>query len=90
LVKIKLLKHLKEQTKERNIDIKLIKETLSNPKQIVPEINGLKIAQKIYPIDNKQYLIRVIFREKKDLIIGITIYKTSKIKKYWIKDENKI
>jgi len=88
-VKIKLLKHLKEQAKERNIDIKLIKEILSNPEQIVPEINGLKISQKICPINNKQYLIRVIFRGKKDLIIGITVYKTSKIKKYW-KNENKI
>jgi len=53
------------------------------------KINGLKIAQKICHIDNKQYLIRAIFREKKDLIIGITVYKTSKIKKYW-KNENKI
>ncbi len=88
-MKIKLLKHLKEQAKERDIDIKLIKEILSNPEQIAPEINGLKIAQKICPINNKQYLIRAIFREKKDLIIGITVYKTSKIKKYW-KNENKI
>ena len=88
-MKIKLLKHLKEQAKERDIDIKLIKEILSNPEQIAPEINGLKIAQKICHIDNKQYLIRAIFREKKDLIIGITVYKTSKIKKYW-KNENKI
>ncbi len=82
-MKVKLLKHLKDQLKERRINLKFIKETLSNPEQIVPEAKGLKIAQKRYSIDNKQYLIRVIFREKKDLRIGITVYKTSKIRKYW-------
>ena len=89
-MKVKLLKHLKDQAEERGISIKYIKETLSTPEQIVPEIKGLKIAQKRYSIDNKQYLIRVIFREEIDLIIGITVYKTSKIKKYWEENENKI
>ena len=89
-MKIILLKHLKEQAKERKIKMELIKETLSSPEQILPEINGLKIAQKRYFIGNNQYLIRVIFKEEKDLIIGITVYKTSKIKKYWMENENKI
>ena len=88
-MKIRLLKHLKEQAKEREINIKLIEETLSNPEQIVPEIKGLKVAQKKHLIDDKQYLIRIIFKEEKDLRVGITVYKTSKIKKYW-ENENKI
>ena len=88
-MKIRLLKHLKEQAKEREINIKLIEETLSNPEQIVPEIKGLKVAQKKHLINDKQYLIRIIFKEEKDLRVGITVYKTSKIKKYW-ENENKI
>jgi len=48
-VKIKLLKHLKEQAKERNIDIKLIKEILSNPEQIVPENKWIKNSSKNMP-----------------------------------------
>lgn len=89
-MKIKLLKHLKEQAKEREIDVKFIKETLLNPEQIVSESTGLKIAQRKFFENKKQYLIRVIFGEEKDLIIGITVYKTSKIKKYWRENENKI
>ena len=89
-MKIKLLEHLKEQAIEREIDLKLIKETLLNPEQITPEGKELKIAQKRHFFKNKKYLIRVIFREEKDLRVGVTVYKTSKIKKYWIENENKI
>ena len=82
-MRIKLLRHVNEQAKERGIDIGLIKETLSNPEQIAPDLNELKIAQRRYLDKDKQYLIRVIFKEGKDLRIGITVYKTSKLKKYW-------
>jgi len=80
-----LLKHLRTQAKEREIDTKLIEDTFSNPQQIVPETKGLKVAQSKYfdKIRKKEYLIRIIFREEQDLRIGITTYKTSKIKKYW-------
>lgn len=84
-MKYKLLPHLERQAREREINLKIIKETLINPQQIVPEPKGLKIAQNKYhdKENNKDYLIRVIFREERDLRIGITVYKTSKIKKYW-------
>lgn len=84
-MKVILLNHLKTQAKEREIDIKLVEDTLSNPEQIIPEPKGLKAAHKKY-LDsnkNKEYLVRVVFREEQDLRIGITVYRTSKIKKYW-------
>ena len=79
-MKFTLLKHLKLQAKEREIDIKMIESTLTNPQQIVPEPKGLKVAQTKYinKKENKEYLIRVIFREDKDSRIGITVYKTLK------------
>ncbi len=89
-MKFILLNHAKLQARERGIDLKIIENILSNPKQIVTEPKGLKAAQSKY-LDrkkNKEYLIRVIFREEKDLRIGITAYKTSKIKKYWRQNEN--
>lgn len=86
-----LLKHLKSQAKEREINADLIKETLVNPEQIVPDKKGLKVAQKKYADKNgKEFLIRIIFREEKDLRVGVTVYRTSKIKKYWRDNENKI
>lgn len=62
-----------------------IEATLSNPGQIVPKPKGLKVAQNRFFEKSKEYIIRVVFREEKDLRIGITAYKTSKIKKYWRK-----
>lgn len=91
-MRIRLLKHLESQADEREINIKFIKETLLDPEQIATDLKGLKVAQRKYVDDkkNKEYLIRVIFREEKDLRIGITVYKTSKVRKYWRKNENKI
>ena len=87
-----LLSHVKLQAKERDINIKVIEETISNPQQIVSKPKGLKVAQTKYfdKKENKGYLIRVIFREEKDLRIGITVYKTSKVKKYWRQNEDQI
>jgi len=86
-MKISLLYHLKLQAKEREINIKLIEDIIKNPDQIVPEPKGLKAAhRKIFDTKiRKEYLIRVIFKEQQDLRIGITVYKTSNIKKYWRK-----
>ena len=88
-----LLKHLKIQAKERKINIKIIEDTILNPEQIISKPKNLKVAQKKYFDNkiNKEYLIRVIFKEEEDLRIGVTVYKTSKIEKYWnYKNENKI
>lgn len=62
-----------------------MKETLANPDQLIEGTKGRKIAQKKYfdSSRNKEYLVRVIFKEEKGSRIGITAYKTSKIKKYW-------
>ena len=66
-MKFILLSHLKEQAKERNIDIKLIEAIISNPEQIIPEPKRLKVAQNKYfdKKRNKEYIIRVIFKERK-------------------------
>ncbi|MBN2251826.1 MAG: DUF4258 domain-containing protein [Candidatus Altiarchaeota archaeon] len=84
-MEVVLLYHLKSQARERGIDIKLIEETLFRPGQVIPDLQGLKVAHKRYfdGDKNKEYLIRVVYREEEGLRIGITVYKTSKIKKYW-------
>lgn len=91
-MKVVFLSHLKLQAKERQIDLGLIESTLLKPDQIVPNVKDLKVAQKKYFDENKnkEYLIRVIFREEKSTRFGITAYKTSKIKKYWRQNENKV
>jgi len=45
-MKFILLKHVRDQAKERGINIKLIEDVISNPEQIVPDEKGLKVAQR--------------------------------------------
>ena len=52
-MKIKLLKHLKEQIKERKISVKTVEETLSKPEQIISESKNLTAAQRRYFINDK-------------------------------------
>lgn len=86
-MKIKLLKHFITQSNLRGIDINISKKILIKPDQIVDDIDGNKIAQKKY-FDKelkKECMIRIVFRKEQDTLIGITVYKTSKINKYWRK-----
>jgi hypothetical protein len=82
---IVLPKHIKLQIEERNISEDLVKDTLANPEQLIEGTKGRKIAQKKYfdSLKNREYLVRVIFKEERGSKIGVTAYKTSKIKKYW-------
>ena len=49
-----------------------------------------KGGSKKYLIKKKEYLLRVVFKEKDELIVVITAYLTSRIERYWKdkKDEN--
>ncbi|MFH0948633.1 MAG: DUF4258 domain-containing protein [Elusimicrobiota bacterium] len=84
-MKIILPEHIKLQIEERKISEHLVIKTLTNPEQTIESAKGRKIAQNKYfdGPKNKEYLLCVIFKEEQDCRVGITAYKTSKIKKYW-------
>ena len=82
-IRIHYSRHALEQIHERNISQKMIRETLLNPEQIVIRKNKRKIAQRVYDIKEKKFLLRVIFTEKKNYMEVITTYLTTKIDKYW-------
>lgn len=82
-IKIRYSKHALEQINERNISKKMIRKTLLNPEQIIIGKNKRKIAQSVYDIKGKKFLLRVIFVEKEDCLEVITTYLTTKIDKYW-------
>jgi len=67
----------------RNISKDLIKETVTNPDQIVEGYGGRIVKQKIYSINNKKKLLRVVCEKSNKETIVITAYLTSQIKKYW-------
>ena len=75
-------KHASEQMQQRHISITIAKKVLANPDQILTE-NGKKIYQSLVAIAGKNYLIRIFVNSLKHPNLVITVYKTSKISKYY-------
>ena len=65
-----------------NISPAWLAETLKGPEQIVNGYGGRKVAQKRYQVENRQYLLRVVFEDKGDSLLVITAYLTSQIERY--------
>jgi len=74
-----------EQVQSRNIARELVLDTFENPHQRIPGYKGRRIYQSRYfdAFENKEMLIRVITEIRGDDLIIISIYKTSKLAKYW-------
>ena len=69
--------------KARNISIELVNAILSNPQQINVE-SGKKIFQSIVNFEGEgEYLVRIFVNFIKDPKIVITVYRTSKLEKYY-------
>ena len=58
----------------------VVMNTLEHPDQVVPNVEDRVAYQKIVEISGKRYLLRVIV-ENGDTVV--TVYRTSKITKYW-------
>ena len=80
---IEYTKHAEENLIDRKIPKNLVEETLKHPQQIVRNHGNRKIAQSIYRRDNKDFLLRVVYEQGSEGWVVITIYWTTKIKKYW-------
>ena len=84
IMKYLLTKHAIKEMELRGISVDMVKQILENPLQIVEEYGNKKAYQSI--IDNnaeKKYLYRVIVDDSVEPLKVITVYKTSKIDKYW-------
>ena len=75
-------KHALEQIKLRQISLAIANKVLKNPDQVVKE-NGNRIYQSIISTAGKKYLIRIFVNTHKTPNLVITVYKTSKISKYY-------
>ena len=68
----------------RGISLDLLEQLLQNPQQIVPETRGKKVFQSIIDFGSgKKFLVRAIVADQNDPPVVITVYRTSKIHKYW-------
>jgi hypothetical protein len=74
-------KHALEQLKIRNITEKSVNEIVEYPKKTIEFDECIKIYQAMIEPE-KLFLLRVFINTCKEPAVIITVYKTSKIKKY--------
>ncbi len=76
--------HAKQRLLERAIDVKIVLLTIKEPEQVFTK-GKFKILQRRYYETNyrKHYLLRVFITENAQEIIIFSVYKTSKVDKYW-------
>ena len=83
-----LSNHAKKQLRERNISEELVRKALSVPDEIIPTNEGRKVIHFHIQEDEKVYLLRIIAEQTGSDWLVITVYKTSKIDKYWRGEPN--
>ncbi|MBW4522332.1 MAG: DUF4258 domain-containing protein [Scytolyngbya sp. HA4215-MV1] len=83
-MKYRLTRHAQEEIRQRGIPLTLVESVLAHPQQVIPEREGRKIYQSQIDFGSgKLFLLRVIVNDDVDPVIVITVYRTSRIQKYW-------
>ncbi|NWG04550.1 MAG: DUF4258 domain-containing protein [Syntrophaceae bacterium] len=77
--------HARFEMNRRQISEELVKTVITNPDQRRITRKGRVVLQSKYTniTEKKEMLLRVIGKEINGSFIVITVYKTSKIEKYW-------
>lgn len=85
MAEIRISKHAQEQMDERGISEEMVLEIIASPQQSIPDGTEKMIYQSIkyFEKDNKEFLVRVFVNIIKQPNLVITVYRTSKIEKYW-------
>lgn len=79
-----LSRHAREELQRRSIPVALVHRVLDEPEQIVPEHGGKKALQSRIDFGNGTiFLLRVIVADDVAPPIVVTVYRTSRIAKYW-------
>ena len=83
-MKFRLSNHAREEMERRGIPLALVESVLDSPQQVVIEKSGKEGYQSQIDFgDGRIFLLRVIVAYDVDPTVVITVYRTSKIEKYW-------
>ncbi len=84
-MKIIITDHALFEAVRRGIAEESIISVINNPQQKLPSKKGRVILQNKYfnKATNKEMLLRVIGTERAEGFTVITVYKTSRVSKYW-------
>ena len=78
-----LSNHVQQEMDRRGIPLSVVESVLVAPAQKVHEHGDVVCYQSKVEINRKQYLVRVMVNEKTTTLKVVTVYRTSKISKYW-------
>jgi hypothetical protein len=83
-VNIRLSNHAREEVERRAIPPALLDSVLRDPEQIVPGNAGTRVYQSRLDFGGgRVFLLRAIVDDTVDPAVVVTVYRTSKIAKYW-------
>lgn len=74
--------HAHEEAERRGIPLDVLQTVMESPGQIIDAHSNRKAYQSKVEIDGKLYVVRAIV-EMTDPLTLVTVYRTSKIEKYW-------
>ena len=77
-------KHAQQEMQRRGIPQEVVDSVLSHPEQVVPEREGLNAYQSKVDFGGEElFLLRAIIKDDVEPAVVITVYRTSKVDKYW-------
>ena len=83
-MRYRLSRHAIEEMERRDISRKLLDSVLLAPGQTVLGKDGTTIFQSLAQFsDSRSFLIRAVVNTDVDPAVVVTVYRTSKIDKYW-------
>jgi hypothetical protein len=82
-MKVVITPHAEEQIENRKLARERVIQIVSNPEEIISATSGRYFAQSKFVEGDKEYLLRVLFEDKDGERQVITVYPTSRVKKYW-------
>lgn len=78
-----LSRHTRDEMERRGITSAAVEAVLLDPEQVVPGYGGLRVYQSRLEMEGKTYLVRAVVNDEVDPNVVVTVYRTSKITKYW-------
>lgn len=79
-----LTQHARQELARRGIPQTLLDSVLQYPQQVVPERHGRKAYQSQLDLGGGRiFLLRAIVDDTVDPAVVVTVYRTSRIAKYW-------
>lgn len=80
----RLSRHAEVEMARRGIRAEMVRDVLATPQQVIDDPSGCRVCQSQLDFGTgKPYLLRVFVNETVNPAIVVTVYRTSKIAKYW-------